>query len=244
MIEVKNVSLSFSEKKILNNINFSIKSGESIAIVGKSGSGKTVLLKSLLRLLDIDQGEIWIDNQFINNMSFKQLQRLRFKIGMVFQFGALFDSMSVKQNISLSLEKLTELNRIEIKERIDSALLSVGLENAHNLMPAELSGGMKKRVGIARAIAMKPSYLFYDEPTTGLDPIMTDNVNKLIKKFQDSEKITSVVVTHEMRTVYEVVDRVLMIHDGSVYYDGTPKEIKYQSDPIIQQFISGDSTLV
>tara|TARA_B100000029_G_scaffold370672_1_gene364532 strand:- start:125 stop:859 length:735 start_codon:yes stop_codon:yes gene_type:complete len=244
MIEVKNASLSFFEKKILNNINFSIKSGESIAIVGKSGSGKTVLLKSLLRLLDLDHGEIWIDNEFINNMSFKQLQRLRFKIGMVFQFGALFDSMTVRQNISLPLEKLTELNMIEIKERIDSALLSVGLENTHNMMPAELSGGMKKRVGIARAIAMKPNYLFYDEPTTGLDPIMTDNVNKLIKKFQDSEKITSLVVTHDMRTVYEVVDRVLMIHDGSVYYDGTPKEIKCQSDPIIQQFISGDSTLV
>ena len=176
-------------------------------------------------------------------MSFSQLQEIRSSIGMVFQFGALFDSLSVRDNISLALRKLTKLSEDEIQERVINSLESVDMANTEDLMPAELSGGMKKRVGIARAIAIKPAYLFYDEPTTGLDPVMTDSINRLICKFQSTEKVTSVIITHEMRTVYDVADRVILLHDGKIRFDGNPNDIKNVDDPVVQQFITGNSTL-
>ena len=163
---------------------------------------------------------------------------------MVFQFGALFDSLSVRDNISLALRKLTKLSEDEIQERVINSLESVDMANTEDLMPAELSGGMKKRVGIARAIAIKPTYLFYDEPTTGLDPVMTDSINRLIRKFQSTENVTSVIITHEMRTVYDVANRVLLLHDGKIRFDGNPDDIKNIDDPVVQQFITGNSTLV
>ena len=177
-------------------------------------------------------------------MSFSQLQEIRASIGMVFQFGALFDSLTVRDNISLALRKLTKLSEDEIKERVINSLESVDMANTEDLMPAELSGGMKKRVGIARAIAIKPDYLFYDEPTTGLDPVMTDSINKLIRKIQNTEKVTSVIITHEMLTVYDVANRVLLLHDGKIRFDGNPDDIKNADDPVVQQFITGNSTLV
>ncbi|SVB73803.1 uncharacterized protein METZ01_LOCUS226657 [marine metagenome] len=191
-----------------------------------------------------DKGSIYIDNKLINTMNFQQLQKIRSKIGMVFQFGALFDSMTVGENISLALKKLTKLDEDEIQQRVKNSLESVDMIETESLMPAELSGGMKKRVGIARAIAIKPLYLFYDEPTTGLDPIMTDSINRLILKFQDTEDVTSVIITHEMRTVYDVSDRVLLLHEGKIQYDGSPKTINNVDDPVVQQFITGNSTLV
>ena len=177
-------------------------------------------------------------------MNFQQLQKIRSKIGMVFQFGALFDSMTVSENISLALKKLTKLNADEIEHRVKNSLEAVNMIDTEFLMPAELSGGMKKRVGIARAIAIKPKYLFYDEPTTGLDPIMTDSINRLILKFQNTEDVTSVIITHEMRTVYDVSDRVLLLHEGKIQYDGSPQTINNVDDPVVQQFITGNSTLV
>ena len=177
-------------------------------------------------------------------MNFQQLQSIRSKIGMVFQFGALFDSMTVRENISLALQKLTKLNDDEIQYRLYKSLEEVGMEGTEDLMPAELSGGMKKRVGIARAIAIKPAYLFYDEPTTGLDPVMTDSINRLIRKFQDTGDVTSVIVTHEMRTVYDVADRMILLHEGKIQYDGSPDAISNVDDPVVQQFITGNSTLV
>ncbi|MDP6853084.1 MAG: ATP-binding cassette domain-containing protein [Candidatus Marinimicrobia bacterium] len=244
MIELKNISKSYNEKEVLRDISFSIPHGQAVAIVGKSGAGKSVLLKCLIGLIKPDGGTIYVDNKLINSMNLRQLQNIRSSIGMVFQFGALFDSMTVGDNISLALQKLTNLTGNEITERVIDSLESVGMTGTEDLMPAELSGGMKKRVGIARAIAIKPAYLFYDEPTTGLDPVMTDSINRLILKFQQSESVTSVIITHEMRTVYEVADRVILLHEGGIQFDGSPKEIKSIDDAIVQQFITGDSTLV
>ena len=243
MIEVKNLYKSFGEKGVLSDISFSLPHGHAVAIVGKSGAGKSVLLKCLIGLLKPDDGTIYVDNKLINSMSFRQLQEIRASIGMVFQFGALFDSLTVSENISLALRKLTKLSEDEIQERVIHSLDSVDMAGTEELMPAELSGGMKKRVGIARAIAIKPAYLFYDEPTTGLDPVMTDSINKLIKKIQSTEKVTSVIITHEMRTVYDVADRVLLLHDGKIRFDGNPDEIKNVDDPVVKQFITGNSKL-
>ena len=244
MIEVKNLSKSFGEKGVLSDLNFSVAHGQSVAIVGKSGAGKSVLLKCLIGLVKPDEGTIYVDNKLINSMSFGQLQEIRSNIGMVFQFGALFDSMTVGENISLALQKLTKLSGDEIKERVFNSLEEVDMVNTEDLMPSELSGGMKKRVGIARAIAIKPAYLFYDEPTTGLDPVMTDSINRLILKFQNTGEVTSVIITHEMRTVYDVSDRVLLLHEGKIRFDGSPEEIKNVDDLVVQQFITGNSTLV
>ena len=244
MIEVKNLSKSFGEKGVLLDLNFSVAQGQSVAIVGKSGAGKSVLLKCLIGLVKPNEGTIYVDNKLINSMSFGQLQEIRSNIGMVFQFGALFDSMTVGENISLALQKLTKLSGDEIKERVFNSLEEVDMVDTEDLMPSELSGGMKKRVGIARAIAIKPGYLFYDEPTTGLDPVMTDSINRLILKFQNTGEVTSVIITHEMRTVYDVSDRVLLLHDGKIWFDGSPKEIENVDDLVVQQFITGNSTLV
>ena len=244
MIEVKNLSKSFGEKGVLSDLNFSVAHGQSVAIVGKSGAGKSVLLKCLIGLVKPDEGTIYVDNKLINSMSFGQLQEIRSNIGMVFQFGALFDSMTVGENISLALQKLTKLSGDEITERVFNSLEEVDMVNTEDLMPSELSGGMKKRVGIARAIAIKPAYLFYDEPTTGLDPVMTDSINRLILKFQNTGEVTSVIITHEMRTVYDVSDRVLLLHEGKIRFDGSPEEIKNVDDLVVQQFITGNSTLV
>ena len=244
MIEVKNLYKSYGEKGVLSDISLSVSHGQSLAVVGKSGAGKSVLLRCLIGLVKPDKGTIYVDNKLINTMNFSQLQKIRSSIGMVFQFGALFDSMTVGENISLALQKLTKLNENEIQQRVCNSLDEVDMAGTENLMPAELSGGMKKRVGIARAIAIKPAYLFYDERTTGLDPVMTDSINRLIRKFQDTGEVTSVIITHEMRTVYDVADRVLLLHEGRIQYDGSPDTINNVDDPVVQQFITGNSTLV
>ncbi len=241
MIELKDIYKSFGENHVLKGVSFSIKHGESVAIIGKSGIGKSVLLKHLIGLIQPDSGEVWVENQLVNGMSFSDLQEIRSQCGMVFQFGALFDSMSVNDNIGLALSKLSKLKDGELQDRIDASLEEVGMAESNNMMPSDLSGGMKKRVGIARAIAIKPKFLFYDEPTTGLDPIMTDSINKLIAKIHSQENITSIMVTHELRTVFEVVERVIMLHEGKIQFDGTPSEIKQSNDEIVKQFISGES---
>ena len=244
MIEVKNLYKSYGGKGVLSDISLSVSHGQSLAVVGKSGAGKSVLLRCLIGLVKPDNGTIYVDNKLINTMNFSQLQKIRSSIGMVFQFGALFDSMTVEENISLALQKLTKLNENEVQQRVHDSLEEVDMAGTENLMPAELSGGMKKRVGIARAIAIKPTYLFYDEPTTGLDPVMTDSINRLIRKFQDTGEVTSVIITHEMRTVYDVADRVLLLHEGRIQYDGSPDTINNVDDPVVQQFITGNSTLI
>ena len=241
IIAIENISKSFSDQNVLRNISFSVKQGDALAIIGKSGIGKSVLLKHLNGLIAPDSGTVMIDDQEINNMAFKKLEKIRSNISMVFQFGALFDSMTVYENIALGLEKMTSLNKSEIKDRIFETLEEVGMEGSENRYPSDLSGGMKKRVGIARAIAVKPKYLLYDEPTTGLDPIMTDSINKLISKLHILENVTSIIVTHEMKTVYDVSKRVIMLHDGNIRYDGSSEDIRNSNDLVVQNFINGVS---
>jgi len=243
MINIKNLHKSFGEKQILKGLNFSINKGECVCVIGKSGIGKSILLKHMIGLMKPDKGEIWINNKMINSLNFKELQKIRTKIGMVFQFGALFDFMTVLDNLALPLKKLTDYSDHKIIELSEKALKEVGLENVGNLMPSELSGGMKKRVSIARAIVGGPDYILYDEPTTGLDPIMTDVINRLIKKIHIEENLTSIIVTHEMRTVYTVADRVLFLDDGLIKYDGTPQNMKNTDDKTILQFLAGSSSL-
>lgn len=199
------------------------------------------MLKHLNGLMKPDSGSVSIDNRLINRMDFFQIEKIRAQISMVFQFGALFDSMTVSENIALGLKKMTELNGIQIKDRISETLEEVGMGGSESKYPAELSGGMKKRVGIARAIAVRPKYILYDEPTTGLDPVMTDSINKLISKLHTLEKVTSIIVTHDMRTVYEVTDRVLMIHEGKIIFDDSSENIKKSKDIVVKNFIKGIS---
>ena len=242
MIEVKNISKSFDKKKILNDISFTINKGECVSIIGQSGIGKSVLLKSIIGLLQVDSGTIIVDDIPLESISFKSLQSLRSKFGMVFQFGALFDSMTVSENIGLALQRRMKVDKLEIDSKIMKSLEEVNMKDTYNKMPSELSGGMKKRVGIARAIALNPEYMLYDEPTTGLDPIMTDSINKLISKFHKKGATTSVIVTHEMKTVRDVSHRAIMLHDGKVQFDGTTDDLFNSDDPIVKAFLVGDST--
>ena len=241
IIKISNIKKSFSGLKVLDDISFNINEGEAISIIGKSGIGKSVLLKHLNGLMYPDSGVISIDNRIVSRMTFFDLEKVRSKISMVFQFGALFDSMTVGQNIALGLNKMTNLDNLQIRERILHTLEEVGMAGSEDKNPGELSGGMKKRVGIARAVAVKPKYILYDEPTTGLDPIMTDSINKLISKLHTLENITSIIVTHEMRTVYDVTDRVLMLDEGKIRFDGKSSEIKNSDDLIVDNFIHGNS---
>jgi len=243
MIRINELYKSFGKNKILEGLNFSINKGECICIIGKSGIGKSILLKHMIGLMKPDIGEIWIDERMINELNLKELQEIRAKIGMVFQFGALFDFMNVIDNISLPLKKMAKLSKDEIIEHAKKALEEVDLKGCEYMMPSELSGGMKKRVGIARAIVSNPDYILYDEPTTGLDPIMTDTINKLIKKIHYEENLTSIIVTHEMRTVFEIGTRVLFLDEGRIKYDGSPNNMKKSKDKTVLQFLSGSSSL-
>ena len=239
MITIKNISKSFSSKKILNNISFNIKKGQSVAIIGQSGVGKSVLLKHFNGLLLPDKGEIKINNQILNKLSFSELQQIRKKMSMVFQFGALFDSLSIHDNILIALDHLTNLSKEDKINRITESLSEVNLENIENLYPDDLSGGMKKRVGIARAIAIQPEYILYDEPTTGLDPITTDKMLNLMRKVRRNKKLTSIVVTHEMKIVNEFSNQVIMLNDGKIIFNGTPEELNSSKDKYIKYFILG-----
>ena len=184
-----------------------------------------------------DSGHISVDGKIINKLKFSELEKMRSKISMVFQFGALFDSMSVSENIEMALEKMSLLNADQRKERILEVLREVGMEGSHNKYPSELSGGMKKRVGIARAIAVRPKYILYDEPTTGLDPIMANSINNLISKLHTLESVTSIIVTHEMDTVFNVANKVIMINDGVIRFSGTPDELIISDDELVQNFV-------
>ena len=243
MIKVSNLYKSFNDKIILDGVEFKINKGECVVIIGKSGSGKSVLLKHLLGLFELNRGSIVIDGESLKELTYKQLQMVRAKIGMVFQSGALFDSMTVNENIKIALDRLTNLSEKDIQERINKCLSEVGMKDTNHLMPSELSGGMKKRVGIARAISFEPDYLFYDEPTTGLDPIMSDTINKLISKFNEDNDVTSLVITHSMKTVFDVADKVMMLHNGKIYFNGSVNDIKNSKDNVISSFVNGRVSL-
>ena len=240
MIKVRDINKSFLNKNILNNISFDISNGDSVAIIGQSGTGKSVLLKHLNGLLRPDSGDVSVDNVLINNVSYNELQSIRKKMAMVFQFGALFDSMSIEDNIILAIKSLTNLSNKNIPNRIDKSLDLVELNNVKHLMPSEISGGMKKRVGIARAIAINPEYILYDEPTTGLDPITTDRINQLIKKVSEKKKVTSIIVTHDMKTLKYVSNKVIMLHEGNIIFNDKTEMLFKSNDKFIQYFVKGE----
>ena len=241
MIKVREINKTFSNKNILNNISFDISNGDSIAIIGQSGTGKSVLLKHLNGLLRPDSGHVSVDNVLINNVSYNELQTIRKKMAMVFQFGALFDSMNVEDNIALAIQSSTDLSNKKIPNRINKSLDLVELSDIKHLMPSEISGGMKKRVGIARAIAINPEYILYDEPTTGLDPITTDKINQLIKKISEKKKVTSVIVTHDMKTLRVTSNKVIMLHEGNIIFNDKTDMLFKSNDKFIQYFVTGEN---
>tara|TARA_B100001540_G_scaffold46358_1_gene41372 strand:- start:717 stop:1448 length:732 start_codon:yes stop_codon:yes gene_type:complete len=242
MIKIKNISKSFSQKKeILKDISLNINKGDIVAIIGQSGVGKSVLLKHINGLLIPDKGSVYIDDFCINTLTFSELQKIRKKISMVFQFGALFDSMNIYDNIKIALDNATQLSSKDKVKVIKESLSAVGLPDIELMYPSDISGGMKKRVGIARAISISPQYILYDEPTTGLDPINTDKMISLMKKIQEREKSTSVIVTHEMRIINELATKIIMLKEGKIIFDGTPNELNSSSDKYIKYFISGQN---
>ncbi|TET80123.1 MAG: ABC transporter ATP-binding protein [Candidatus Cloacimonadota bacterium] len=240
MIRIKGLWKSFGDNKVLKGVNLDIETGETIVVIGQSGCGKSVLMKTIVGLLIPDDGEIEIENVSLKNISRKKLLEIRKKIGMVFQSSALFDSFSVWENVGLGLIEHSKMSQDEIMRIAREKLKLVGLSDVEDMYPAELSGGMKKRVGIARAIAMNPQFVLYDEPTTGLDPIIADRINNLIIELQKELNITTVAVTHDIISAYKIADRIAMLYDGEIIFDGTPKEVQNTDNPYVQQFIKGE----
>lgn len=237
MISIKNVAKNFGGKNVLNGLSLEIPRGETLVIMGQSGCGKSVLLKIITGLIPADSGEIWFDGTEISNLKTKKMNILRRKIGMLFQSAALFDSMTVAENIAFMLDQHTNLGKQEMRKVVDEKLSLVDLEGVQDLRPAELSGGMRKRVGLARALAFEPEVILYDEPTTGLDPVTCTEINQLISDLHERLQVTSVVVTHDMHSAFSVATRMAMIHDGEKIADGSPDEIINIDNPILQQFI-------
>ncbi|MBK9097184.1 MAG: ABC transporter ATP-binding protein [bacterium] len=238
MIEIKNLHKSFNSNKVLQGVNLEIETGETLVIIGRSGCGKSVLIKHIVGLLYPDEGYVKVEGQRVDELSMKELYNLRSKFGFLFQGSALFDSMTVEENIALPLvESGKKFSRMELDKKIAEKLELVGMAGVQNLKPAELSGGMKKRVGLARALITDPDYIFYDEPTTGLDPIMSDSIDDLIKELTEKLNATSVVVTHDMYSVKNVANNVAMMHEGKIYFLGSPAELISSNDRIIKEFI-------
>ena len=239
MIVIENLHKSFRGVEVLKGVNLTIEKGKTFVIIGRSGCGKSVLLKHIIGILKPDKGRILIDGCDITKLDGKGLNEVRKRFGMLFQGAALFDSLTVEENIGFGLRRHTTLSRKKIREIVREKLMLVGLASNGLLKPAELSGGMKKRVALARAIAMEPEILLYDEPTTGVDPIMGDAINELIIELHDKLEITSIAVTHDMASAYKVADRIAMLYEGKIIEVGTPMEIKNTKNPIVRQFVTG-----
>jgi phospholipid/cholesterol/gamma-HCH transport system ATP-binding protein len=241
MIAARHVTKSFGKQQVLKGVDLEIAEGESIVIIGRSGGGKSILLKVLVGLIRPDAGEVIIDGEDIVPMKERPLLAVRHKFGMLFQSAALFDSMTVAENVGFPMRREKNITPDEIKKRVSEALDMVELPGTENKKPAELSGGMRKRVGLARAIVYRPEIVLYDEPTTGLDPIVSDSIDQLIVRVRDRLNVTTVVVTHDMRSARRVGQRILMLHEGRIYVEGTPDEIFSSQDPIVHQFVNGIS---
>ncbi|MBN1587277.1 MAG: ABC transporter ATP-binding protein [Candidatus Omnitrophica bacterium] len=239
MIEIINLCKKFGEKPILRNLNLTVKDGESLVIIGRSGCGKSVLLKHIVGLLAPDNGQVLVDGEDISRLSPLSRVRRKLNFGMLFQRAALFDSLTVGENVSFALREHTQMDEEAMQERVRRCLEMVGLRGVEKKKPAELSGGMQKRVGLARAIATEPEVMLYDEPTTGLDPIMADAINDLIIELQQKLKVTSIVVTHDMTSAYKVGSRIAMLYKGKIEAVGTPEEVRDSDNPILKQFVTG-----
>jgi phospholipid/cholesterol/gamma-HCH transport system ATP-binding protein len=241
MIEARNLKKKFGQTPVLDGVSFVIEKGESVVIIGRSGGGKSVLLKHLIGLLKPDSGQVLIAGQDITSMDERALMPVRRRFGMLFQGAALFDSMTVAENIAFAFRRDRTLSEKEIACRVAEALEVVDLPGIENRKPSELSGGMRKRVGLARAVVYHPEIVLYDEPTTGLDPIVSDSIDKLIVRVRDRMHVTTVVVTHDMRSARRIGERILMLHDKKLYASGTPDQIFNSQDPVVKQFIDGVS---
>ena len=236
---LKGLKKAFGKKKVLDGVDLTVRRGESMVVIGGSGTGKSVLIKCIQGLLAPDEGEIWIKGREQRTIPARDWDELRKHWGMLFQYAALFDSLSVWLNVGFGLKRHTKMKNTEIRKIATDKLRQVGLTGVEDVMPADLSGGMKKRVGLARAIAMDPEFLFYDEPTTGLDPIMAHVINDLIVRLNDQLKTTSIAITHDMASAYKIADRIAMLYRGKIHFVGTPDEIRSTDDAIVQQFIQG-----
>ena len=243
MIRLVDVYKSFGPKHVLEGFSLDVAEGETMVIIGYSGTGKSVAIKHIVGLLEPDRGEVWVDGLEVPKLPRRELYELRARIGYVFQFAALFDSLSIGDNVAMGLRKQQHLDESEIQQRVSEALELVDLPGVESRFPAELSGGMRKRVGIARAIALRPKYILYDEPTTGLDPVTSAVIDQLMVRMRERLGVTSVVITHDMRSAYTVGSRIAMLYQGRVQQVGTVDEIRNTRDPIVRQFIEGRPSL-
>ena len=238
MIEIVDIHKSFGANHVLRGVNFEINEGESLAVIGRSGCGKSVLLKHIVGLMQPDKGYIKFEGKIINELNRNELYEVRRRFGFLFQGAALFDSMTVEENVSLPLvENDFGYSKIQIQKIVSEKLELVDLPGTQFLKPAELSGGMKKRVGLARALVTNPDYILYDEPTTGLDPVMSDAIDELIKSLNEKLNVTSIIVTHDMFSVKNTAEKIAMMHDGKIYFTGTPQQVLESRDHVIQKFI-------
>lgn len=240
IIVIKDLTRQFGKKVVLDNVSLTIKKGRTTVVIGPSGCGKTVLIKHFIGLLRPTSGEVYFKDKRIDNLSDRELNRIRIRFGFLFQGGALFDSLTVAENIMFPIKQHHKItNWQEVEDVVKAKLAMVGLDGYQNYYPANLSGGQRKRVALARAIAMNPEVILYDEPTTGLDPIRADVINELILKLQRELGETTVVVTHDMKSAYKIADRIIMLHNGKIIADGDPDHIRNHPHPIVQQFING-----
>jgi phospholipid/cholesterol/gamma-HCH transport system ATP-binding protein len=240
-IELKRVTKRFGRHIVLNELTLSIEKGQSLVVIGASGTGKSVMLKHIVGLLRPDHGEVWVDGRRIDNLPERELVDVRTRFGFLFQMGALFDSLTVAENVGFPVVEHTHKPPEEVARIVAHKLKQVGLPEAGPKMPGELSGGQKKRVALARAIALDPETILYDEPTTGLDPIRSDVINELILKLQRELKVTSIVVTHDMNSAFKVADRIVMLHEGHIIFDGTPEQIQTSENPDVKRFVQGEA---
>ncbi len=243
-IELVDIHKAFGEKKVLQGFSLTIASGQTMSVIGASGSGKSVTLKHIIGLLRPDAGEVWVDGENIARLDQASVYRIRRKVGFVFQFAALFDSMTIAENVAMGLERMEKYSDSEIRDRVESCLERVDLPGYGDRMPSQLSGGQRKRVGFARAIATEPDYILYDEPTTGLDPITKAVIDELIMRMADDLGVTGVVITHDMNSAFKISDRIAMLHEGRNRIEGTPEEIRSTEDPVVKGFIEGRPELL
>jgi len=243
-IHLQNVHKAFGPKRVLRGFTLEVREGATTVVIGASGSGKSVMLKHIVGLLQPDRGEVFVDGLRVKGLRREELYELRRKAGYVFQFAALFDSMSVAENVGLGLRRIDGMTEEQIRTRVRECLDLVELAGYEERYPAELSGGQKKRAGLARAIATKPKYVLYDEPTTGLDPLTKEVIDRLILRTRDELGVTGVVITHDMPSAYRVGDRIAMLHEGRIRFEGTPDEIQASHDPVVRAFIEGRPELL
>lgn len=238
-IELVDVFKSFDSNEVLKGLSLTINDRQTTTIVGASGSGKSVALKHIVGLLRPDRGDVWVDEHNVSRLDQDSLYRLRRNIGYVFQFAALFDSMTIGENVGMGLRRMPELEEDEIRQRVSECLALVELSGYEDRLPSQLSGGQRKRAGLARAIATRPKYILYDEPTTGLDPVTTAVIDEMIVRMSEELGVTGVIISHDMKSAFRISDRVAMLYEGMIRIDGTPDEVRASDDPIVKGFIEG-----